>query len=268
MSELSPQSRWMNGLYGLILGLILLGGVFGSGNFLLPSAALWALSAIGCAMGLAVILRKMDVPGALVGGVVAWSIFLGGGWPLLGLLLLFFALGVQASRFKWQQKETLGLDQEKGGIRSVRHAIANGGIASLLATLAWLFPQWETPLILGAVASLASATGDTLSSELGNVMGKRYWDIRSFRSGKRGLDGVISLEGSLAGIAGSLVIALAWGYTSGSLGAAFLVLIAGILGNLSDSFLGAYPQRAGRLNNDQVNALSTLLAGMIGMLLS
>jgi uncharacterized membrane protein len=44
--------------------------------------------------------------------------------------------------------------------------------------------------------------------------------------------------------------------------------MAGFLGNLADSFLGAALQRRGILNNDWVNFLNTLIAAVSMILLS
>jgi uncharacterized membrane protein len=44
---------------------------------------------------------------------------------------------------------------------------------------------------------------------------------------------------------------------------ALIALVCGIAGTLRDSLLGALPERRGWLNNDAVNALSTLAAAAL-----
>ena len=134
--------------------------------------------------------------------------------------------------------------------------------------LAWGFPQWDAMFLVGLAACFASATGDTLSSELGNVLGKRYVDVLTFKTGPRGADGIISLEGSLVGVLGSLVIALLFGAGYGWNGGVLVVCVAGIVGNYLDSVYGATIQRRAWVNNDEVNLLSTSSAALIGMVLA
>jgi uncharacterized protein (TIGR00297 family) len=263
----SPVShRSLTVLFGLSLGGVLVLGGLSEGNFFLPANFFWGLSATFSAMGLALLSRKIDLAGTLIGGLIAFSLFLGGGFPAMGLLLAFFVLGSWASHWKKAQKITLGLAQENEGMRSARHAIANAGTAAVCGLLAWLFPAQSEIWLFALAASLASATGDTFSSELGNLLGRRYWDLLSFQPGKRGADGVISLEGTLAGLGGSTVIAL---LAASQLGSAWQILgvaLIGLAGNLMDSLLGATLQRRTWLSNDQVNYASTLFAALIAAL--
>ncbi|TXB61488.1 DUF92 domain-containing protein [Phaeodactylibacter luteus] len=203
--------------------------------------------------------------GAVAGGTVAALVFLGCGWAGISCLGLFFGLGVGATRFQFQRKERSGLAEKGKGRRGVGNVIGNGGIAAFVSfVLVWHNSLSGLPIVAG---SLAAATSDTLSSELGNIYGKRFWDLRTFREGQKGMDGVISLEGSLAGLAGAAAMGallLAWG---GEPRAALIVVIAGLAGNVTDSFLGAFPERAGWLSNHAVNFISTACAALLVFLL-
>lgn len=207
---------------------------------------------------------KLDVAGALTGGVIGFLIFMGAGFTGIAMIGTFFILGTAATSWKMKQKQQLLLAEREKGRRNAIQVIANGGVAAVAGLLIILFPEHKELFRIMMAASLASATADTLSSELGNVYGKRYYNIVSFQSDKRGLDGVVSLEGSLFGVAGSLVIALiyALGFSWGS--AVWIIVVAGVLGNILDSILGATLQRRHYLNNDAVNLLNTLLAALIG----
>jgi len=84
-----------------------------------------------------------------------------------------------------------------------------------------------------------------------------------------GTDGGISWPGTLAGIAAAILLALICA-ASGLIPRRWIgaVLAAGILGMFADSYLGAWLERRQRLNNDQVNFLSTIIAALLALLLT
>lgn len=218
---------------------------------------------LALAIGASIWVKAISVSGAVAGGLIALAIYLGGGWMGVFLLGCFFVAGSLATRWQDAQKEALGVAQAAGGQRNWVNALANGGVAGALGLLGWA-SGWQVPLVYPMMAaSIASATSDTLSSELGNLYGQRYWDIITWSAGKRGADGVVSLEGTLFGVAGSVLIALPVGYQVQSWSVLVMVAGAGFLGNCADSLLGATLQKQGWLNNHTVNFWSTLIAALI-----
>jgi uncharacterized protein (TIGR00297 family) len=161
------------------------------------------------------------------------------------------------------EKRRLGLAEENKGRRTAGQVVANAGVAALLGLLAWQVPQYASLAGLMLAGSFAAATADTLSSELGNVYGRRYFNILTFRPDTRGLNGVVSLEGTLLGLAGTAVLAAAYCLGAGW-GAAFgWLLVAGTAGNLMDSVLGATLERRGVLGNNAVNFTNTLTGALV-----
>jgi uncharacterized protein (TIGR00297 family) len=130
----------------------------------------------------------------------------------------------------------------------------------------WLHPKDKVFLMVMLSSSFASATADTLSSELGNIYGNKFYNMFTLKADTRGLDGVISLEGTLLGLVGSIIIAIIHLIFYGSGLNAGIIIIAGTLGNFADSFLGATLQKNGYLNNDAVNFLNTLCASFFSYL--
>ncbi len=131
---------------------------------------------------------------------------------------------------------------------------------------------WPESTPVGSVliaACFAAALSDTWSSELGNAHGSRFYEVLSGKPGQRGNDGVVSSEGSLAGLIGSGLIAVLYGLFKEWGSAVVVIGVAGLVGNVTDSLLGATLERQGRLGNHAVNFLATLAGALtaLGLLL-
>ena len=78
---------------------------------------------------------------------------------------------------------------------------------------------------------------------------------------------MVSLEGTLLGLLGSIVIAVlfacGFGWNLGPL----WIIAAGTVGNLADSLLGATLQRRHYLSNNGVNLINTILTALTALLL-
>lgn len=208
--------------------------------------------------------HKLTPAAGVTGFVVACIIFAGAGITGVILLAAFFGMGVAASRWKRKDKYT-GTVQDTAEARNPGQVLANAGTAALMALLALIFPSQALLFQLMLAGSLASATADTISSELGIVYSKRFYNCLTFKPDIKGLDGVISIEGLLFGAAASLVIGILNvmpGHSLLFVWMATVVTLAGIVGNYSDSVLGATLERRGTLNNNAVNFLSTLIAAL------
>lgn len=212
--------------------------------------------------------RKLTMAGGIAGGIIACCLYLGAGFTGIALLAAFFGPAVVATSWKRKLKESLDAAEQQHGRRTAGQVLANGGVAGLLGLLAWIFPQYQVLCRLMLAAALASATADTLSSELGTVYGRRFYNILTFRKDRRGENGVVSLEGTLIGIGGSLLIAAVYAIGFGWSHHCIPIVLAGTVGNLTDSVLGATLERKGVLSNDLVNTLNTLTAALTVWLLS
>ncbi|RZK22556.1 MAG: DUF92 domain-containing protein [Hymenobacter sp.] len=228
----------------------------------MPLQLILVLLLLGLGMAYSVRAGKLTAPAAWMGGGLGLLIYLGAGWVGLALLALFFGLGTAASAWKAADKRRLGLAEANKGRRTASQVVANAGVASLLSLWAWWQPAHAPLCRLLLAASFAAATADTLASELGNVYGRRYVNILTLRPDQRGLDGVISAEGTLLGLAGTALVASVYCLVYGWLPACWLLLVAGTVGNLSDSLLGATLERRGYLPNDAVNFLNTLIGAL------
>ncbi len=160
------------------------------------------------------------------------------GWRGLLLLLGFFVSSSLLS---------------KKTSRNHRQVIANGGIAALSALLG----SW-----LAFAGALAAATADTWATEIGRFSPTPPRLITNGARVPAGTDGGMTLLGTVGGIAGAgLIAGLAVGLGPGGsgLGLAMRVAVAGIIGMLLDSLLGATVQGKVRwVDNDVVNLAATL----------
>lgn len=207
-----------------------------------------------------VIKGKLTPAGGLTGFAVAVVIYLGAGVTGALLLSAFFALGILAS--KWHSKDKhIGSVQDSAEARTPGQVWANAGVAALSALLTLLLPSHALLFHLMLAGSLASATADTLASELGVVYSKRFYNCLTLKPDIKGLDGVISVEGLLLGAAGAAILGAITviGYRLPFTNVIILTL-AGCIGNYADSVLGATLERKGTLGNNQVNFMSTLIA--------
>jgi uncharacterized protein (TIGR00297 family) len=209
---------------------------------------------------------KLTGSGAITGGVVALCIYMGTGFIGIAMLATFFVLATIATSHKKNTKRKLG-DSQHPEKRDARQVLANGGLPAILGLSAFILPD---NVLLAAVlmaAAFASATADTLSSELGTIYGKRFYNIITFKPDERGRDGVISLEGTIIGIVGAAVMAAVYAIGFGWNSMFLNIIIAGTVGNIADSVLGATLEKKVYINNNEVNFLNTIISVIVCCLL-
>lgn len=268
--ESLPQGLDDNIGVPLVSGLFLLGLVLTQGRwdeFLaddrLPLRLLMAALVNALLAALAWAAKTVDLSGVIVGFLVGFAIYAFLDWRGYLLLLAFFIIGSAATKLGYRKKAAQKLAQEKGGRRGARHALANAGVATACALFAALTGHPEL-FGLAFAGAFATAVADTSSSEIGQLLGRRTFLITTFRPVPRGTEGAVSLEGTLAGILASLVIA--------ALGAALHlypwagvlpVVVAAFLGTTFESVVGAALERRQLLDNEALNFLNTLVGALI-----
>ena len=216
---------------------------------------------------LARLLRAVDISGAVAGVVITWLLFISAGPGAFAAVAAVFALAFLTTRLGYRHKQFLGTAERRGG-RTASQVLANLGMAGICGIASLLAGRPELWL-LGLSAAMAEAAADTVSSEYGQARETSAYLITTWEQVPSGTDGGISLPGTLAGIAASILLALicaAAGLVTRRWVA--VVLAAGILGMLADSYLGAWLERRGRLNNDQVNFVSTVIAALLAVVLA
>ncbi len=228
----------------------------------------WAVGINAVFASLAYLVRSLDSWGAVSSFLVGATTWFFGGYRSFLMLFAFFVLGSVATRVGYGRKAAAGIAQEKGGRRSTKHVLANGSLVPLFAILSSLTrcPEY---FLIGLAAAMATAASDTVSSEIGQLCGRRTFLITTFRAVPRGTDGAVSLAGTVAGLFASLLVSLL-GFAIGlyALTGMWIVVVAAFLGTLTESYLGATLEKRGYLNNELTNFSNTVAgaAAAIGLL--
>ena len=180
--------------------------------------------------------------GAAAAVVVGTLVLGGGGLAGAAVLLLFFfsGSGLTFLRRRRQARPPEG--------RTARQVLANGlpaAVAGLAQLVGGPHATWQA-LLLG---SLAAMTADTWATEVGLLSGAPARLILNGRSVKPGTSGAVSLPGTVAGVAGALLVTALAGWTARASAAwphfgsapadRVAVAGAGVVGLVLDSLLGA-----------------------------
>lgn len=206
-------------------------------------------------------IKGVTISGAIAGVICCLVLYVGGGLSAFVALITVFALAWITTRLGYHRKQAQGTAERRDG-RNGSQVLANLGVATACAALSLL--GHNRPLFLLAMAAaLSEAAADTTSSEVGQAFGKTARLVTTWSPVTPGIDGAVSLVGTLAGaIAAGLVTLVC--ILGGLLSRRWLLicLISALLGMFSDSFLGALLERRRLINNDLVNFLGTLMAAL------
>lgn len=204
-------------------------------------------------------------------GVIVWGAL---GWRGYAVVMVYFLLGTAVTKVGMAQKTAAGIAEGRGGIRGPEN-VWGSALAGALCALAIAIlglnatPNvlWISLLALGYVSSFSTKLSDTSASEVGKAYGQRTFLITTLKPVPRGTEGAISLEGTLAGVLGSAVLALVgWGVGLVSLGGVGICLVAAFIATNLESLIGATLQaKQPWLTNEVVNIINTVLGAAIAI---
>ncbi len=208
-----------------------------------------------------------NINGAIL-GILVWGTL---GWRGYIVVIFYFLVGSGLTFVGMEQKEAEGIAEERSGMRGAGNVWSSALTATLcaIATLFFTSPIKEL-FILGYVASFCTKLSDTTASEVGKAYGKTTYLITTLKPVSRGTEGAVSLEGTLAGIAASIVLAIiAWGIGMISGLEIIWCAIAAFIATTIESLIGAtLESRFAWLTNDIVNFINTLIGAIAAIFLA
>ena len=203
----------------------------------------WVLVAFGVAFG-AYKLEVLNLSGTVAAFLLGSFVFGIGGIQWMVPMGTFFVLSSILSKFGKQKKHILATVYEKSSNRDMVQVLANGGVAGMLA-ICWHYTGADI-CYYAFLGSLAAATADTWGTELGVFSRQVPRSILNFKQVTMGTSGGITTVGTTGAAAGAGLLTLAgWIIPVGDIEAFFpwkvflIITIAGILGAMFDSLLGA-----------------------------
>lgn len=155
--------------------------------------------------------RALSPTGVLGAVIIGTAIFGCGGWVRGLLLIAFFVSSSLLSHYKERRKSDLAEKFAKGSRRDLGQTFANGGAAALLALAIGLIGDGHAAypaLALAFIGALATVNADTWATELGVLAKKPPRLIATGAIVPVGTSGGVTLEGSLAALAGGTFIGL------------------------------------------------------------
>lgn len=162
----------------------------------------------------------------------------------------------------------MAIAEKREGARGAENVWGSGATGLLCGLCGVLFPSWRQQFQLGFVASLVTKLSDTVASEIGKAYGKSTYLITTLKRVPRGTEGAVSMEGTAAGIVGSVVLTgiahwlgLITGWRS-----SLTCVIAAFCATTVESIIGATIQsRYSLLTNEVVNFINTLTGAAIAI---
>ncbi len=210
--------------------------------------------------------RMVTGAGAVTGACIGAVIIVGSGVAGWTMLIATFLSASIATRVGRGRKARAGIAEDRGGRRGPGNAIANTGVAAWVALIA---AGSANPALahLALVAALATAGSDTVASEVGKARGRTTWLLTSLKRVAPGTTGAISLEGTVAGIVSSALLAGIGAWVDLiSTSAVPLVIATANAASIVEGVIGATMEARGMLTNDVVNFVNSAMGAGLAML--
>jgi uncharacterized protein (TIGR00297 family) len=210
-------------------------------------------------------MRSVTGAGAMAGVFLTAVLCLAAGAGALLPICTLFLFTIASTRMGRRKKERFGT-AERGHGRNAPQIFANLGVAAMCAAPLIFVDHPYHLLLAGASAALGEAAGDTVSSELGQVLGGRPRLVTTLRRVSPGVDGGITVAGTAFSFAAAALVCLTCEW-AGLLLPRFYwpVVCCAFFGTVLDSLLGATLERPDRLGNNAVNFTSSAFSAFVAI---
>ena len=201
---------------------------------------IYFIIAVGLGIAISLISLKfkfLKKSGAAATFLLATFVFGFGGFKWTIPILTFFVLSSLISKIRKKNNSTAIDHFEKSSERDYLQVLANGGIIGLLVVVDQFYPNQIFFYL--AVTYVAAACSDTWSTEIGTLRNFKTYNILTFKKIEQGVSGGVSLMGSMGGLLGAIVIAAVSIFWINDTNILYLIVIAALFGNFSDSIIGA-----------------------------
>ncbi len=185
------------------------------------------------------------------------------------LLIIFTTSGLVATKVNFKMKMKDGLQEGKHGERTYRNVLGVGIPPCTIAVLAWLLNgQYDFEMGIAFISTMTVAAADTISSEIG-VKDKRVWLITTFKRVEAGVNGGISVLGTVSSFAVSIIVGIiGWLLIFQTIDVYVIIpIIAGMVGNFMDSIFGATLEDSGYISKYTNNCSTALIGAAFSILI-
>lgn len=204
-----------------------------------------------------------------------------GGWSLAASVIFFFGFSSLLTRLnEYEQPHFENKPDRKR--RDGYQVWANGFWVGIFC-IVW-FTLGSVSALVAAFAAVATATADTWATEIGTLKPGKTWNITTLKRVSPGVDGGISIKGTFAALAGSMIIALFIFFTGilSPLRFFWIIFLTGFIGTLIDSVVGAlflekkvefsapddFSSSSESFTNSFVNWAATGISGLLACLIT
>ena len=210
-------------------------------------------------------LNCLTKSGAVASFIVGTCVGVFGSFNAFFLLTAFTIAGFIATLRDFDRKKAMGLQEGELGERTAANVFGVGLPPCLVVLINFIHPLDPYLFDILFISTITVAGADTIASEMG-VKAKKTYMITTFKEVSAGVNGGVSVRGTLVSTIVALLIAmLGWFVLTGTLDVLLLIpFAAGVVGNILDSVFGAVLENPGYISKYTNNCSTAIIGSVVG----